>query len=205
MKSTPSGCTPVLNRTLLRAGPLLALAAVVLAGCGPNRGPEYGAEPVEREALAIPPDLAAEPLAAQDPFPNLPDASQFRPGPRAAEADGEWAAKLDGNTLSAPVPGGWALGAFRAALVLQGAGIDEERRGMLRTEWLGEEALSALGVPVVEDGPVRFTVKARGLAGGGTRLLVQGAVRSGSDADSASEESVQGLLEAVRPAFGKRR
>ncbi|MFA9460542.1 hypothetical protein [Thiohalorhabdus methylotrophus] len=205
MKSIRNGCIhPRLDAFSPAVVPLV-LSALLLAGCGPNRGPEYGADPVEREALAIPPDLAAEPLAAQNPYPNLPDISQFRPGPRPAEREGQWAAQVNGNTLNTGVPAGWALGTVRAALLMQGAAIAEERTGVLRTAWLGSEALGSLGVPAPESGNIRFTVKSRGLSGGGSRVVVQGAHREDDNVRAVADKVLQEFLRAVQPAFGKRR
>ncbi|HKJ71182.1 MAG TPA: hypothetical protein VKA55_05475 [Gammaproteobacteria bacterium] len=190
-----------------RHSPLLPvlLAGALLAACGPNRGPDYGADPVDSQALAIPPDLTAEPLATQNPFPDLPDISQYRPGPESAEADGKWLARIDGNTMAVPVPSGWALGSVRAALLLQGVAVGQEREGTLRTPWLAAADLRHLGVKPPEDGRLRYTVRAESQSGGATRLLVQAERRDGDDVVRAANERVGQFLQALQPAFGKRR
>lgn len=190
-----------------RLSPLaLALVAGALAvACGPNRGPDYGADPVESQALAIPPDLTAEPLAARTPFPDLPDASQLRPGPASAEAQGEWLAQLAGNTLDVPAPQGWALGGVRAALLLQGVAVAEEREGLLRTGWLSAEDHRHLGVQPPVDGRIRYSLEARPGADGSTRLLAQAETRDGDEVARASSKRVNQFLQALQPAFGKRR
>ncbi len=183
---------------------ILCLAGVLVAACGPNRGPAYGVDPVDSRALAIPPDLAAEPLVTRSPFPDLPDASRMRPGPLAAEKEGGWAARVEGNTMSVPVPVAWALGGARAALLLQGVPVDREREGYLRTPWLTPEDHRHLGVQPPEEGRVRYVLELRDLDGG-TRITAQGTVRDGDDVRRADAERVTQFLQALQPAFGKRR
>ena len=185
---------------------LLALGlGLLVAGCGPNRGPDYGADPVEQKALAIPPDLAAEPLASRNPFPDLPRGAGFQPGPLAADDEGTWAGKTDGNTLVVPVPASWALGTVRAALLMQGVAIAEERQGALRTEWLGAEDLRHLGVSPPADGRLRYSLQTESLSGQSSRLLIQGEHRDGDEVSRAETQRVTEFLQALQPAFGKRR
>jgi hypothetical protein len=200
MKSPATGAV----RRLSPLVPVL-LAGILVTACGPNRGPEYGVDPVDSEALAVPPDLTAEPLATQDPFPELPDVSQFRPGPLSAESEGEWQARVEGNTLVAPVPRGWAQGALRAALLLQGVAVAEEREGLLRTGWLNAEDHRHLGVKPPEDGRIRYSLEMRSPGAGTTRVLAQAERRDGDEVARASSERVSQLLHALQPAFGKAR
>jgi len=204
MKSTRNGCMQPRLGALRRTGLGLVVTVLVVAGCGPNRGPGYGANPMESKTLAVPPDLSAEPLAAQNPYPNLPDVSRFRPGPQPAEAKGKWAARVHGNTLTAAIPKGWALGTVRAALLMQGVAIHQEREGILRTGWLRGKDLSHLGVPAPEQGPIRFTVQTQSVQGGGARIVVQGKVRNDGEVRAAPDKPVKEFLLAVQPAFGKR-
>jgi len=192
--------TPRLALALLALGTGLALS-----GCGPNRGPAYGADPVEQKALAIPPDLTAEPLASRNPFPDLPQGSRFHPGPKAADGQGDWAAAPDGNTLAAPVPATWALGTVRASLLMQGVAIAEERQGALRTEWLGRKELRQLGITPPEDGRLRYLLEAESLSAQSSRLRVQGERRDGDEVMRAETQQVTEFIQAVQPAFGKRR
>jgi hypothetical protein len=180
-------------------------AGLLVAGCGPNRGPDYGADPVEQKALAIPPDLAAEPLASRNPFPELPEGAGFQPGPLAADDEGDWAGKAEGNTLTVPVPARWALGTVRAALLMQGVAIAEERQGALRTEWLGAEDLGHLGVSPPADGHLRYVLQTETLSEQSSRLLVQGEHRDGDEVSRAATQRVTEFLQALQPAFGKRR
>jgi hypothetical protein len=200
MKSPATGAV----RRLSPLVPLL-LAGMLAVGCGPNRGPDYGADPVESKALAVPPDLTAEPLATQNPFPDLPDASQLRPGPVSAEADGEWVARVQGNVLDVPVPTGWALGAVRAALLLQGVAVAEEREGLLRTGWLGAEDHRHLGVKPPAEGRIRYNLETREQSPGVTRILAQAETRNGDDVRRTASKRVNQFLRALQPAFGKRR
>jgi|GEM_PF-4363943 len=181
------------------------LAGVLIAACGPNRGPDYGADPVESRALAIPPDLTAEPLATQNPFPDLSDVAELRSGPLSAEADGDWLAQVEGNTLDVPVPEGWALGAVRAALLLQGVAVAEERAGLLRTGWLSPEDHRHLGVEPPAEGRIRYSLETRPQSGGSTRILAQAETRDGDEVSRASSQRVNQFLQALQPAFGKRR
>jgi hypothetical protein len=178
---------------------------LLAAGCGPNRGPDYGADPVEQQALAIPPDLTAEPLASSSPFPDLPAAARFHPGPLPADGEGEWSAQTEGNTLVLPVPAGWALGTARAALLMQGVAIDRERQGGLRTPWLGAEDLRHLGVAPPADGRLRFSLQTEALSDRSSRLLAQGERRDGDEVVRAETARVTEFLQALQPAFGKRR
>ncbi|MFB6260546.1 MAG: hypothetical protein ABEJ96_02680 [Thiohalorhabdaceae bacterium] len=199
MKSPPTGAAR-------RFSPLVpVLLAGIVAACGPNRGPDYGADPVESQSLAIPPDLTAEPLATQNPFPDLPDIEQPRTGPESAEAEGEWVARIDGNTLNVPVPEAWALGSVRAALLLHGIGVAEERLGLLRTGWLSAEDHRHLGVEPPSQGRVRYTLESRPQSEGATRLLVQAESRDGDEVARASQERVTQFLQTLQPAFGKSR
>ena len=188
----------------ISAAGLLGLAAVLLGACGPSRGPEYGVDPVESRALAIPPDLAAEPLAVRDPMPGLPEASRMRPGPLAAEMGGDWVARVEGNTLVVPAPSGWALGGARTALLLQGVPVEQEREGFLRTPWLTAEDHRHLGVQPPGEGRIQYTLEVRS-AEGGSRITVQGSRRNGDEVRRAEADRVTQFLQALQPAFGKRR
>lgn len=181
------------------------LAGALAAGCGPNRGPEYGVDPVDSRALAIPPDLTAEPLATADPFPDLPDIAELRSGPEPADTEGEWVARVRGNTLEAPVPEGWALGSVRAALLLQGIGVAEERQGLLRTGWLSAEDHRHLGVKPPAEGQVRYSLESRSQPAGVTRILAQAEARNDGEVKRARGGRVKQFLQALQPAFGKRR
>ncbi|MEF8792426.1 hypothetical protein [Thiohalorhabdus sp.] len=198
---------PPASGTVRRFSPLfpVLLAGVLAVACGPNRGPDYGADPVESQSLAIPPDLTAEPLATQNPFPDLPDIERPRTGPDSAEAEGDWMASLDGNTLNVPVPEAWAMGSVRAALLLHGIAVAEERLGLLRTGWLSGEDHRHLGVEPPSQGRVRYTLESRPQANGATRILAQAESREGDEVKRASQESVTQFLQAIQPAFGKRR
>lgn len=200
MKSPATGAA----RRLSPLAPVL-VAGLLAAACGPNRGPDYGADPVESRSLAIPPDLTAEPLATQSLFPDMPDIDQPRTGPESVEAEGEWMASIDGSTLNAPVPEAWALGSVRAALLLQGMAVAEERRGLLRTGWLSAEDHRHLGVEPPSQGRVRYTLETRPQSDGATRILAQAESRDGDEVERASRERVTQFLQALQPAFGKRR
>lgn len=185
---------------------ILLLASGLLAtACGTGQGPDYGVDPVERQALAVPPDLTAQPLATQTPFLDLPPIRQLRPGPQSAKASGEWVGRLEGAELTVPIPSGWALGTARAALLLQGIAIAKEREGLLRTGWLTVQEHRHLGVPPPSEGRIRYTLEIRSDSKGVTQLLGQGVRRDGDEVSRASSERVNQLLKALRPAFGKKR
>jgi len=190
-----------------RFSPLIpaVIAGMLAAACGPNRGPDYGVDPVDSRALAIPPDLTAEPLAVQSPFPDLADVEEFRPGPLSAEAEGEWVAKIEGNTMNVPVPEGWALGTVRASLLLQGVAVAEERQGLLRTGWLTAEDHRHLGVKPPAAGRIRYSLETRQQSDGFSRILAQAETRDDDDVARAASERVSQFLQALQPAFGKRR
>lgn len=184
--------------------PVAAFAvAIFLAGCGTQRGPDYGVAPQESKALAVPPDVTAEPLAVENPYPSLADTARFRSGPLAVEGDGEWAARVKGSTLLAPVPTGWAQGVVRAALVLHGIDVAQEREGALRTGWLDAEAHKQLGAPPPAVGEARYTFRFERKTAGVTRILAQGVVRSGDDMGRSDGRGVEAFLKALQPAFGR--
>lgn len=190
-----------------RFSPLVPVivAGMLVAACGPNRGPDYGADPLDSRALAIPPDLTAEPLAVQSPFPDLADVEEFRPGPVSAEAKGDWLAKIEGNTMNVPVPEGWALGTVRASMLLQGVAVAHERQGLLVTEWLTAEDHRHLGVKPPDEGRVRYSLEAQQQSNGSTRILAQAETRDDDDVARAASKRVSQFLRALQPAFGKRR
>jgi len=186
------------------AASVLALL-VVLSGCSTNRGPDYGADPLESRALAVPPDLSAQPVSPHHPFSNLDSLAQYRPGPQPASGEGRWAAQVSGNGLVAPTPLGWTLGTLRAALLLKGVGIADEKEAVLRTGWLGEAAHQRLGVTPPERGPARYTLEASPTGDGGSEVHVQAVVRTeDEEVRSLSAQRIQPFLEALRPAFGRR-
>ena len=181
------------------------LMALVATGCSTSRGPDYGADPLESRALAVPPDLSAQPVSPHHPFTDLGSLARYRPGPQPAEGEGRWAAQVSGNGLVAPTPPGWTLGTLRAALLLRGVAIAEEKETVLRTGWLGEAAHQRLGVEPPKRGPARYTLEARPTGDGGTEVQVQAAVRvEDEEVRSLSAQRVQPFLEALRPAFGRR-
>lgn len=201
----PNERTRSLRQRIPLAVAALLAVVVVLAGCSTNRGPDYGADPLDSRALAVPPSLSAEPVSPHHPFTNLDSLERFRPGPQPEQGDGEWAAQVSGNGLVAPVPPAWTLGTLRAALLLQGVGIGEEKATVLRTGWLDAEAHERLGVEPPKRGPARYTLEAQETGDGGTQLHAQAVVRGDDDeVRSLSAERVRSFLKALRPAFGRR-
>lgn len=184
---------------------LVVIGALAVSGCGGPMGPDYGADPVESRELAIPPDLTAQPLATQASFPDLPSIEELRPGPRSAEAPADWEGRLEGNVLTVPVPTGWAAGAARAALLLRGVDVAEERSGMLRTDWLNARDHRHLGVSPPADGRIRYTLEIRSESPGVSQVLAQAARRNGDEVSRAQSDRVNQFLKALQPAFGKQR
>lgn len=183
----------------------LALLLMLLAGCSTHRGPDYGADPLESRALAVPPDLSAEPVSPHHPFSNLGGLARYRPGPQPAAAEGQWAGRVSGTGMVTPVPPAWTLGSLRAALLLKGVGIADEKETVLRTGWLDAAAHQRLGVEPPKRGPVRYTLEARPTGDGGTELQVKAVVRNGDgEMRALSAQRIQAFLEALRPAFGRR-
>jgi hypothetical protein len=184
---------------------LILVAAGLAAGCSGHRGPEYGADPLESKALAVPPDVSAEPVAPHHPFADLQGLATYRPGPTPPQSDGEWAVRISGTGMVTAVPPGWTLGGLRTALLLKGVAVSEEKETVLRTGWLGREGHSRLGIESPEGGEARYTLQVEATGDGGSRVQARGVVRAGGDEPSTlPAERVEGFLKALRPAFGRR-
>ncbi len=190
---------------------LALIAAFWLSSCTAKRGPDYGVDPVERNALAIPPDLVAEPVAPKTSLPDSGAAGNVEAGPQASDSSGEWAARKEGNTLIVPVSRDWALGSIRSTLLLKGIDVAEEHEGStqvswLRTDWLDSEDLHQLEIPPPEEGKIRYLLECRSLSQKETQVFVQAKVWSGGEeVIQAQAAHVERFLTLLQPAFGKLR